>query len=61
MARDLKKENEWRKQKYKRFVVDVDIDTAKAFIERLHEDNITYSEFVKEKIKKYLKKIIKKY
>lgn len=56
MARDLKKENEWRKQKYKRFVVDVDIDTAKAFIERLHEDNITYSEFVKEKIKKYLKK-----
>lgn len=56
MARDLKKENEWRKQKYKRFVVDVDIDTAKAFQEKLKESNLTYSEFVKEKIKKFLKK-----
>ena len=56
MSRDLKKETQWRKQKYKRFVVDVDIDTAKAFQEKLNSDNITYSEFVKEKIKKYLKK-----
>lgn len=56
MTRDLKKENEWRKQKYKRFVVDVDIDTAKAFQEKLNANNLTYSEFVKEKIKKYLKK-----
>lgn len=56
MARDLKKENEWRKQKYKRFVVDVDIDTAKAFQEKLNANHTTYSEFVKEKIKKYLKK-----
>lgn len=56
MSRDLKKENEWRKQKYKRFVVDVDIDTAKAFQEKLKENNLTYSEFVKEKIQKFLKK-----
>ena len=56
MARNLKKENEWRKQKYKRFVVDVDIDTAKAFQEKLNANNITYSEFVKEKIKNLLKK-----
>lgn len=54
MSRDLKKENEWRKQKYKRFVVDVDLNTAKAFQEKLKENNITYSEFVKEKIKKFL-------
>ena len=56
MSRDLKKENEWRKQKYKRFVVDVDIDTAREFQEKLKENNLTYSEFVKEKIKKFLKK-----
>jgi len=56
VSRDLKRENEWRKKKYKRFVVDVDIDTGKAFQEKLNADNITYSEFVKEKIKKYLKK-----
>lgn len=56
MARDFIKESKWRKQKYKRFVVDIDIDTAKAFQEKLNANNLTYSEFVKEKIKKYLKK-----
>ena len=28
MARDLKKETEWRKNKYKRLVVDVDKEVA---------------------------------
>ena len=59
MTRDLKKENEWRKNKYKRFVVDVDKNTAEKFQEKLQNDEITYSEWVKEHIEKYLKKIKK--
>lgn len=59
MTRDLKKENEWRKNKYKRFVVDVDKNTAEKFQEKLQKDEITYSEWVKEHIEKYLKKIKK--
>ncbi len=56
MARDIKKETEWRKNKYKRLVVDVDKDIAEQFQEKLKKDEITYSEWVKEHIKKYLKK-----
>ncbi len=56
MARDIKKETEWRKNKYKRFVVDVDKDTAEQFSNKLEKDGNTYSEWVKEHIKKYLKK-----
>ena len=57
MSRNLKKETEWRKTKYKRFVVDVDKDIAEQFQERLKEENTTYSEWVKVHIEKYLKKI----
>lgn len=56
MTRDFKKENEWRKNKYKRFVVDVDKNTAERFQEKLQKSGITYSEWVKEHIEKYLKK-----
>ena len=56
MSRDLKKENQWRKNKYKRFVVDVEKDLAKEFSEKLEKDGIAYSTCVKENIKKYLKK-----
>ena len=54
--RNMKKETEWRKNKYKRLVVDVDKDIAERFQERLANDKITYSEWVKENIKKYLEK-----
>lgn len=61
MARDLKKETEWRKTKYKRLVVDVDKDIAEKFLKRLESEGKTYSEWVKENIKKFLEKNKKKY
>lgn len=54
--RDLKKETEWRKNKYKRLVVDVDKDIAEKFLEELKRDGKSYSEWVKENIKKILEK-----
>lgn len=54
--RDLKKETEWRKNKYKRFVVDIDKDIAEQFSSKLEKDGKAYSEWVKEHIKKYLEK-----
>lgn len=57
MARDFKKETEWRKKKYKRYVVDVEKDIAEQFSAKLKNDGKAYSDWVKEHIKKYLKKI----
>ena len=54
--RNLKKETEWRKNKYKRFVVDIDKDIAEQFSEKLKNDGKAYSEWVKERIEKYLEK-----
>lgn len=54
--RDLKKETEWRKNKYKRLVVDVDKDLAEQFLEKLKKSGKTYSEWAKENIEKFLKK-----
>ena len=54
--RDLKKETEWRKNKYKRLVVDIDKDIAEKFQDRLKNDETTYSVWVKKNIEKYLKK-----
>ena len=45
MERNLKKESDWRKQKYKRLVVDVNLDYG-----------IKYSDFIKEKIDEYMNK-----
>lgn len=56
MSRDLKKENEWRKNKYKRLVVDVDKNLAKRFLNELEQDDLIYSEWVKTQIKKYINK-----
>ena len=56
MARDFKKETEWRKNKYKRLVVDVDKEVAEAFLNMLQKEQKKYSEWVKEKIESYLKK-----
>ena len=56
MSRDLKKESEWRKKKYKRYVVDVERKLAEEFSAKLEKDRKAYSSWAKENIKKYLKK-----
>ena len=57
MSRDLKKESEWRKKKYKRYVVDVEKDLAEEFSKKLEKEGKPYSSWIKENIKKYLKKL----
>lgn len=57
MSRNIKKETEWRKTKYKRFVVDVDKEIAEQFQEKLKNENITYSDWVKLHIKKFLENL----
>ena len=54
MSRNLKKESEWRKKKYKRYVVDVEKDLAEEFSKKLGKEGKPYSSWVKENIKKYL-------
>lgn len=54
--RNLKKETEWRKNKYKRFVVDIDKNIAEQFSKKLQDDGKAYSEWVKENVEKYLEK-----
>ncbi len=56
MERNLKKESDWRKQKYKRLVVDVNLDYGNKFIEKLQSEGIKYSDFIKEKIDEYMNK-----
>ncbi|CDA30124.1 unknown [Clostridium sp. CAG:492] len=56
MSRDYKKESEKRKEKVKRFVVDVNRNLADKFLLQLEKDNKPYSTWVKENIEKYLKK-----
>ena len=53
--RNLKKENEWRKNKYKRLIVDVDKNIAEILLKKLAENKISYSAWVKENIQKFLK------
>ena len=53
MSRDLKKESEWRKSKYKRLVVDVDKNIAEKFLKKIKKP---YSIWVKEKIDEELTK-----
>lgn len=54
MERNLKKESDWRKKKYKRLVVDVDIDYGNKFVEKLQSEGIKYSDFIKGKIDEYM-------
>ena len=56
MSRNLKKESEWRKNKYKRFVVDIEKDLAEDFLDKLEKEGKAYSIWVRENIQKYLKK-----
>lgn len=54
--RNYEKETKWRKEKYKRYVLDLDKEIAEKFSEKLKKDNKKYSEWAKERIKKYLEK-----
>ena len=54
MSRNLKKESEWRKKKYKRYVVDVEKDLAEEFSKKLGKEGKPYSSWVKENIKNCL-------
>ena len=54
--RNYEKENIWRKEKYKRYVLDLDKKIAERFSEKLKKDNKKYSEWAKECIRKYLEK-----
>lgn len=53
MSRDFKKESEWRKNKYKRLIVDLDKNIAEEFLNKI---NKPFSTWVKEKINEELKK-----
>ena len=52
--RDYRKESLLRKEKKKRFVVDIDKGTANKLCIKLKEDNLEYSTWIKENIKKYI-------
>ncbi len=54
--RNYKKESEKRKEKSKRFVVDLEKDLAEEFTVQLQKDNKAYSTWVRDNVKKYLKK-----
>lgn len=51
--RDYKKELEWEKGKYKRLVAKIDKDLAEEFLKQL---NKPFSTWLREQIKKFLKK-----
>lgn len=38
MSRNLKKENEWRKKKYKRYVVDIEKELSEEFSNKLQKE-----------------------
>lgn len=57
MGRDYKKESKKRKEKSKRFVAEIEKDLAEEFLEALEKDNNKeYSTWLRNNIKKYLKK-----
>ena len=55
--RDLKKETEWRKNKYKRLVVDVDKDIAEKFLKELEKKRKNLFRMGKRKYSKNFRKI----
>jgi len=52
---NLKKEAEWERKKYKRYQFRCPKDTAEQLDEKLKADKLTFSQWMKEQIKKYLK------
>lgn len=55
MSRNLKKESEWERQKYKRYQYRCPKDTAAQLDEKLKADKLTFSAWLKAKIDSYLK------
>jgi len=53
--RNLKKEAEWERQKYKRYQYRCPKETAEQLDEKLKADKLTFSQWLKEAINKYLK------
>ena len=51
MARDYEKESAWRKKKYVRLVADVDAEIGERFKEKLAAGNLTYADWLRDKIK----------
>lgn len=52
--RNLKKEAEWEKNKYKRYQYKCNKETAKEFDNKLLTENISFSTWLRQRIKEYL-------
>lgn len=55
MVRNLKKEAEWERQRYKRFQYRCPKDLADSLDKKLERDEINFSEWLKSKIEEYVK------
>jgi len=53
--RNLKKEADWERKKYKRYQYRCPKETAEQLDEKLKSDKTTFSAWLKEKIAQYLK------
>jgi len=56
MARDIKKEYEWSKQKYTRILGDIDKELGDELKEKLKNEGKSIASWITENAKKYLKK-----
>ena len=56
MARDIKKEYEWSKQKYTRILGDIDKELGDELKEKLKNEEKSIASWITENAKKYLKK-----
>lgn len=56
MARDYKKENEWKKNKYEEVRANIDKKLGIELKSKLKEEEKTVAEWITDNAKKYLKK-----
>ena len=56
MARDYKKENEWKKQKYEEVRANIDKELGISLKSKLKEEGKSVADWISETAKKYLKK-----
>jgi hypothetical protein len=54
MGRNYENEAAWAKKKYTRLLANIDKNTAETFKLKLSENNITYSQWLKERIAEYI-------
>ena len=61
MARNLKKENNWRKGKYEKFGADLDIEFCKELKDAIKKDKAytSIADWIRQNGEKYLKKLSK--